>query len=295
MLDWLKHLLKKEELPPAVQKPVIITIHGYGRRRRNEFDNFAAWGKQDSFDIIQFDMYDLFDEQDHDWMQWVSRAKEVVDSYRDSGRDIYLAGFSMGGVIASYLAVVCPVKRLLLLAPAFSYMNVDIITGVLTKSASSLMGNEKKEEIQLPRAFYGAFTELVKNLRKYIGFVECPVFIIHGNADEVISVKSSLWAYNKIPHCRKKLILLHDGHHRLLMDPEVSWTCYQNMKLFFEGVLLPDNEPVMAEDIMGALLEEKKRREREKQSQEPALNPLRVQTDESQHTDSCQTDAGAKI
>ena len=54
------------------------------------------------------------------------------------------------------------------------------------------------------------------------------------------------------------------------MDPEVSWTCYQNMKLFFEGVLLPDNEPVMAEDIMGALLEEKKRREREKQSQEPA-------------------------
>ena len=190
-------------------------------------------------------------------MQWVSRAKEVVDSYRDSGRDIYLAGFSMGGVIASYLAVVCPVKRLLLLAPAFSYMNVDIITGVLTKSASSLMGNEKKEEIQLPRAFYGAFTELVKNLKKYIGFVECPVFIIHGNADEVISVKSSLWAYNKIPHSRKKLILLHDGHHRLLMDPEVSWTCYQNMKLFFEGVLLPDNEPVMAEDIMGALLEEK--------------------------------------
>ena len=53
--------------------------------------------------------------------------------------------------------------------------------------------------------------------------------------------------------------------------------------------------PVMAEDIMGALLEEKKRREREKQTQEPALNPLRVQTDESQHTDSCQADAGAKI
>ena len=57
---------------------------------------------------------------------------------------------------------------------------------------------------------------------------------------------------------------------------------------------LPDTT-AMAEDIMGALLEEKKRREREKQSQEPALNPLHVQTDESQHTDSCQTDAGAKI
>ena len=271
MLDWLKHLLKKEELPASEPKPVIITIHGYGRRRRNEFDNFASWGSQDGFDIVQFDMYDLFDEHDHDWMTWVSRAKEVVDSYKDSGRDIYLAGFSMGGVIASYLAVVCPVKRLLLLAPAFSYMNVDIITGVISKSASSLMGNEKKEEIQLPRAFYGAFTELVKNLKKYIGFVECPVCMIHGDMDEVISVKSSLWAYNKIPHDRKKLLLLHEGHHRLLMDEGVSWMCYQNMKLFFDGVLLPDITPVMAGDIMPALLEEKKRRECVKQEQEAAI------------------------
>lgn len=41
------------------------------------------------------------------------------------------------------------------------------------------------------------------------------------------------------------------------MDDKVSWTCYQNMRMFFEGVLLPDNEPVMAEDIMPLLLEEK--------------------------------------
>ena len=138
MLDWLKHLLKKEELPPAVQKPVIITIHGYGRRRRNEFDT-AAWGKQDGFDIIQFDMYDSFDEQDRVTGCNGSQSEEVVDSYREVV-DIYLAGFSTGGVIASYPAVVCPAKRLLLLAPAFSYMNADIITGVSIKSASSLDG-----------------------------------------------------------------------------------------------------------------------------------------------------------
>lgn len=81
--------------------------------------------------------------------------------------------------------------------------------------------------------------------------------MIHGDMDEVISVKSSLWAYNKLPHTRKKLILLHEGHHRLLMDEGVSWTCYQNMKLFFQGLLLPDEEPEMAADIMPALLEEK--------------------------------------
>lgn len=262
MFEWIKHFRKKDTLEKEeALKPIIITIHGYGRRRKHEFDNFAAWGKQDGFEIIQFDMYDLFDENDHHWLTWVSRAKEVVDSYKDSGRDIYLAGFSMGGVIASYLACVCPVKRLLLIAPAFSYVNVDTITGVISKSASSLMGNEKKEEIQLPRSFYNAFTEVIKNLKKYIEKVNCPVYILHGDQDEVISIKSSLWAYQKIPHDRKSLVVIHKGHHRLLMDEQISWTVYQNMKLFFQGDILPDHNVTMQEDIMPSLLKEKKRRE----------------------------------
>lgn len=259
MLERFKQWFHKEETP-KILPPVILTIHGYGRRRKHEFDNFVHWGKADGLDIVQFDMYDLFDETDHDWMRWVSRAKEVVDSYKDSGRDIYLVGFSMGGVIAAYLAAICDVKKLLLLAPAFSYMNVDMITGVLSKSASTLLGNEKKEEIQLPRSFYGAFTELVKQLKKYISHVSCPVCILHGDQDEVISVKSSVWAYDKIPHEQKTMLLLHGGHHRLLMDEKVAWQCYQNMRLFLEGKLLLDTPIVMAEDIMPELVEEKKRR-----------------------------------
>ena len=265
MLDWLKHLLKKEpETIQETQPPIIITIHGYGRRRKHEFDNLALWGKNDGLDIVQFDMYDLFDEEDHDWMQWVSRAKEVVDTYKHSGRDIYLIGFSMGGVIASYLATVCSVKKLILLAPAFSYMNMDMITGVISKSASSLWSNEKKEEIQLPRSFYSAFMELVKNLKKYISFVDCPVFIIHGDQDEVISVKSSLWAYDKIPHKQKKMIMLHEGHHRLFMDEAVNWECYQNILLFVQDRIITIPPVEQAEDIMEELLHKKRALDAEK-------------------------------
>lgn len=281
MLHWLKQQLKKEQDFLHAQKPIILTIHGYGRRRKHEFDNFVRWGAQDGFEIIQFDMYDLFDAQDHDWMQWISRAKEAVDAYKQSGRDIYLVGFSMGGVIASYLSVVCPIKRLILLAPAFNYINMDLITGAISKSASNLMGSEKKEDIQLPRSFYSAFTDCIKNLKKYIGFVECPVCILHGDMDEVISVKSSVWAYNKIPHTQKKLLLLHEGHHRLLMDENVSWVCYQNMKLFLQGILIPDEPPEMAEDILPSLIEEKKRRDTMDLSSIEAEDALK----ESKHQD----------
>lgn len=265
MLDWLKKLRKKEpDTTPKPLPPILITVHGYGRRRKHEFDNLALWGKKDGLDIVQFDMYDLFDEQDHDWMTWVSRAKEVVDSYKHSGRDIYLIGFSMGGVIASYLATVCPVKKLILLAPAFSYMNMDMITGVISKSASSLWSNEKKEEIQLPRSFYSAFMDLVKNLKKYISFVDCPVFILHGDQDEVISVKSSVWAYDKIPHQQKKMILLHEGHHRLLMDEKVNWECYQNILLFINDTIITMPPVEQAADIMDELLKQKRALDAEK-------------------------------
>lgn len=234
--------------------PVIITIHGYGRRRMHEFDNLVLWGKKDGFDIVQFDMYDLFDEKDHDWKQWVSRAKEQVEQYQNSGRDIYLVGFSMGGVIASYLANVCKVKKLILLAPAFQYINMDMITDVIMKSASSLISSEKKEEIPMSRSFYLAFTDLIKNLKRYIETVSCPVLLIHGDSDEVISYKSSISAFDKIPHDKKKLILLHGGHHRLLMDTQVNWECYQIMKLFFEDVVLSEQTIEQSDDIMEELL-----------------------------------------
>lgn len=266
MFEWIRTLFQKEEVQPTSQKPIIITIHGYGRRCQHEFDNFALWGKQDGFEIIQFDMYDLFDEEDHDWIKWVARAKKTIDSYILSGRDMYVVGFSMGGVIASYLASIYPIKKLILLAPAFQYINMDLVTGAITKSAASLWSNEKKEEIQLPRSFYSAFMDIIKNLRKYISQVQCPVLFVHGDQDEVISIKSSINAYEKVPHNKKKLFLLHEGHHRLLMDEKVNWECYQLMKLFLDDVILHDRTIEMAPDIMDTLIQRKQELDAQKKT-----------------------------
>lgn len=254
MLEQLKKWFLKERHEEEKKPPIIITIHGYGRRRKHEFDNLALWGKADGYEIIQFDMYDLFDENDHDWMHWTARAKKQVDAWSESGRDIYLVGFSMGGVIATYLANVCHVKKLVLLAPAFQYINMDLITDVIVKSATSFMSNEKKEEIPMPRSFYLAFTDLVKNLKKYVETLKCPVLMLHGDSDEVISGKSSLNAYERIPHASKRLIFLHGGHHRLLMDEAVNWECYQIMKLFFDDVILNERAIEQSADIMDQLM-----------------------------------------
>ncbi|MEG0264371.1 MAG: YqiA/YcfP family alpha/beta fold hydrolase [Erysipelotrichaceae bacterium] len=253
--DYVQGLTKRISPNEPEKKRVIITVHGYGRRRKHELDNLAAWGKKDGFEVIQFDLFDMDDEQDCDWMKWVNRAKEVVDRYVLNDYQVDMVGFSMGGVIASYLAATCPIHRLVLIAPAFNYVNVENITNIITKSATSFLGNDKKEKKykELPKTFFAAFGDTVKSLKKYIAFVECPILILHGDEDEVISLKSSIQAFEKIKHNKKRLLIFHGGHHRLLMDTSVNWEVYQNIKLFLNGDIIPNYEIINAPDIMDQL------------------------------------------
>ena len=48
-------------------------------------------------------MFDIEDQTDTDWTAWVSKAKDLITDVAYYN-DIVLVGFSMGGVIASYLA-----------------------------------------------------------------------------------------------------------------------------------------------------------------------------------------------
>ncbi len=260
MLEKLKIFLTKHNEPSAAKKaPVIITIHGYGRRRKHEMDNLVLWAKSDpqlsNYEFLQFDLYDLFDETDCDWQKWVSRAKTIINEQELLGREIYLIGFSMGGVIASYLAATSAnVKKLILMAPAFQYLNVDAITAAITKGATALFTGEGKHQenvdIEIPKTFYGAFTDVIKNLKAYITKVHCPVLLLHGDEDEVISIKSSIYAFDRIPHKEKKLIIFHNGHHRLLMDEAVNQEVYRVIALFINNQIVINQKLVQAPDIL---------------------------------------------
>lgn len=253
MFTWFKKIIPDT----ASNKPVIITVHGYGRRRKHEFDNLALWGKADGYDIVQFDMYDLFDENDNNWQKWVRRAKETVETYNFEKRPVILIGFSMGGVIASYLAATCKVEKLILLAPAFQYLHVEGITNMIVNGAANLINNDKKEdEIELPKSFYPAFTDVIKHLKPYIHEVMCPVLFIHGDDDEIIPIKSSINAFDKLTHDNKKLFIVHQGSHRLLMDERVNWEVYQMIRLFLDNKILNGITPSYAKDILEIYKEE---------------------------------------
>lgn len=207
------------------KKPVIVTIHGFGRNLSHEFDTLAKYLKEKKYEVIQFDMYDLNNPNDANYKDWIQRCEAEMSLTLKKNPNIVLLGFSMGGVIASYLASIYKVQSLILCAPAFEYLDIRKVTGLFKKSDQK--GPSSKQ--------YQAFTKIVSQYKESIAQVECPTLILHGTKDEVIAPSSSTHAYKKLPANKKRLLYIEDAKHRMLYDGKMEQTLFTIIEQMLEN------------------------------------------------------------
>src|SRR5690625_6955270 len=91
---------------------------------------------------------------------------------------VYVIGFSMGGMIAAYLAANYPVEKLVLLAPARKYISlgkiakkigevvVDVFRGTLDDNIFYTIVRAKRWEVPLKSNI--KFAKLVKHTKTYL-------------------------------------------------------------------------------------------------------------------------------
>ena len=111
-----------------------------------------------------------------------------------------------------------------------------IISDVLTKE---LFKKDSNEEPILPPSFTQCFMEVIRMCKDSITKVNCPVCIVHGNKDDVISYKSSQNIFDLIPHDKKRLFIIHNGKHKMMAQKECSYEIYQLFSLFMDKIILP--------------------------------------------------------
>lgn len=209
------------------KKPTIVTIHGFGKNLSHEFDPLAAYLKKQKYNVIQFDMYDLKNPNDANYKEWIERCEAQVSLAMKKDKDIILIGFSMGGVIASYLASIYNVHSLILCAPAFEYLDLGKVTNLFKKSSTSgVKGPSSKQ--------YQTFMKVVSQYKESISQVECPILFLHGTDDEVISWQSSAHAYKKVNHTHKRLLYVEGGKHRMLYDGKMEQTLFSIIEQMLE-------------------------------------------------------------
>ena len=159
---------------------------------------------------------------------WISASEDKIEwLIRNGYNRIYLIGHSMGGVIATYLASKYKeIKKLVLAAPAFHYLNVikdDLNVGKSLKIAPKIIKDYGSDEIIARMLKFNVsvikeFMKLVKDYYDYPKYVTCKVLILQGKNDILVPITSSQYVYSNLKSKSKKLILLNDVTHDIFRD-----------------------------------------------------------------------------
>ena len=203
----------------------ILIIHGYAGGTYDEeyLANFLELNH--NFDVFTFTLPGHESKNSkvtkEDWIKSVEEHTEML--IKNNYKNIYVIGHSMGGVLATYVAIKYKeVKKLVLLAPAFKYLaldengNFNLIKGI--KKSPSLIKNYSKEEVisrimKVPFKSVNEFVNLVKMFEEIPKDIQIPTLIIQGLDDDIVPIDSSKYVYNLIPHNNKKILFFENTNH----------------------------------------------------------------------------------
>jgi carboxylesterase len=161
------------------------------------------------------------------YKSWLETAEASLKKLREKYDEIYIIGFSMGGMIAAYLAAKYKVNKLVLLATAGKYLSfkqisVDLgdvlkdgITGKLGQN--KLYCHYKRKLGSVPFRANLEFLKLVRKTRKYLKNVESPVLIAQGQMDSMVPYKTAYYLDKEIPSKRKEVVFFERSRHLICL------------------------------------------------------------------------------
>ena len=168
--------------------------------------------------------------EDTTYKDWITSAEESLQELATKYDQIYLIGFSMGGMIAAYLATKYNIEKLVLLATAGKYLDfnqirIDIndvirdgIRGEL--DSNKLFKHYKNKLGQVPFKSNFEFLKLINYTRPYLKEVDTPVLIAHGQQDGVVPYKTAYYLDKEIHSEHKEIVLLNRSRHLLCLGED---------------------------------------------------------------------------
>ncbi len=231
------------------EKIALFLVHGFTDNVKSNFSDLIDYVESKSkINCIAYDLQghsELEDIDSFDYKKCISKVEKEYLEVQKNYDKVYLLGFSMGGVIASHLASKYSCSKLVLIAPAFKYIEksglaknlFDIIgEDIKSKGIFNLKNKEKLEEyinnkygdekVVFRKYFDGTlstsiksyinFILLVDKLDKNILIEDTPSRIYIGECDELVPVKAALKVYRNITSKDKMLKVMPHVYHELL-------------------------------------------------------------------------------
>ncbi|MCR6112060.1 alpha/beta fold hydrolase [Bacillus sp. A301a_S52] len=164
------------------------------------------------------------------YKHWVYKAEVAMKELLNRCEKVYVIGFSMGGVIASYLAAKYPVEKLVLISSAVYYLNMkQLMHDMKGWFIESIRGDLAEDDIyqfykakiqRLPMAATLEFVKMVKRLRPHVDEITAPTLVIQGKNDGLVPEKSAEYIYDHIQSEEKELFYFPEAKHYIWFGEE---------------------------------------------------------------------------
>lgn len=154
------------------------------------------------------------------WTDWVQAAEEEARRLASRPEPFDVIGFSMGGLLAAYIATRYPVRRLVLLNAAVIYVSPHFPRGL----AARIRAGDRSQLLKMrgtPIRATWQFTRLVKHLKPELPKVQVPTFIAQSELDQVIHPLSARYLYGKLSGPRE-MHFFPKSDHMICQGPEAS-------------------------------------------------------------------------
>lgn len=184
-----------------------------------------------------------FKKSDH--KTWIHTADLAAKELFERCSKVYVIGFSMGGLLAAYIAARYPVEKLVLLNAAAHYVNPSQLSKDMAVIMKNMIKGQLKKQpwypifwskIHTPVRSLSEFQKVVRTIEPFIKDVEVPTFIAQGMKDSLVRKSSALFLYKEIAAKEKQLYFYEQSHHFIVHS---------------------DNQKQLIEDVKHFLLAEK--------------------------------------
>ena len=157
------------------------------------------------------------------YKDWIDSAERDLLTLKESGDEILLIGFSMGGLIAFNLACNHNIKGIVTINTPIFYWNLYQVFNNLVDDMKKKRSNHIKRYLQAknnsPFLAMIQFLLLLKQTKPRLKHVNCPILIIQAKDDDTVRRKSVDYMYKHVSSDRKEIRYFHEGGHLILLSP----------------------------------------------------------------------------
>lgn len=161
---------------------------------------------------------------------WLEDARIALENLRKNCDKVYVIGFSMGGMIAAYLAATQKIERLVLLATARRYLSFKYLSFYIAEmigdgfkgklNENDLFLHYKSKFGDVPLKANIEFMKLVNRTKQYLKDITTPVFIAQGHKDEMVPYKAAYYLDEEISSEHKEVVFFEQSDHLICLGED---------------------------------------------------------------------------